>query len=188
LSCGERFAALHRGGGEFRLRLVAADDEHQQVLFLRLVVGHVHEAARHADREGNHVVRLQVDVFHGLALVPLGAPAPGHGDEGLVGVVVVHQRPLAGLRLAVAQVEALGDRDRRHRGGVGADRRISFRRRLEADHGKQPAPALGQLAVGQAAVGALQLPEAGDALHHFRARPGTGGFPGFHGRYYEATP
>ena len=32
LSCGERFAALHRGGGELGLRLVAADDEHQQVL------------------------------------------------------------------------------------------------------------------------------------------------------------
>jgi hypothetical protein len=109
LSCGERFAALHRGGGEFRLRLVAADDEHQQVLFLRLVVGDVHEAACHADRERDHVVRIEVDIFGGVAFVPFRAPAPGHGDEGLVGVMVVHQRSLAGLRLAIAEVEALGD-------------------------------------------------------------------------------
>src|SRR5688500_15889903 len=55
---GELFAAAHRRGGELGLRLVAADDEHQQVLLLRLVVGHVHEAARHPDRKRDHVVRL----------------------------------------------------------------------------------------------------------------------------------
>jgi hypothetical protein len=101
LSCGERFAALHRGRGEFRLRLVAADDEHQQVLFLRFVVGDVHEAACHADRERDHVVRIEVDVFGGLAFVPFRAPASGHGDEGLIGVMVVHEWALARLRLAV---------------------------------------------------------------------------------------
>jgi hypothetical protein len=116
-----RFAALHRCGRELRLRLVAADDEHQQVLAAGLVVGDVHEAARHADRKGDHVVGLEIDMLHRLALVPLAAPAPGHGDEGLVGVVVVHERAPAGLRLAVAQVEALGDGDRRHGGGVLAD-------------------------------------------------------------------
>jgi hypothetical protein len=87
---GERFAALHRGGRKFRLRLVAADDEHQQVFLSRLVVGHVHEAARHADREGNHVVGIEVHVLGRVAFIPLRAPAPGHGDERLVGVVVVH--------------------------------------------------------------------------------------------------
>jgi hypothetical protein len=112
------FAALHRERRELRLWLVAADDEHQDVLLARLVVGDVHEAPCHAGRERDHVERFQVDVLHRPALVPLAAPAPGHGDESLVGVVVVHERALAGLCLAVAQVEALGDRDRRLRRGV----------------------------------------------------------------------
>jgi hypothetical protein len=169
------------------LRLVAADDEHQQVFLARLVVGHVEEAPRHADRERDHVVGIEVDVFHLVAFVPFGAPAPGHGDEGLVGVVVVHERALARLRPAVTEVEAFGDGDRRHGRGIRADRRIALGRWLEADHRVQLAAAFGQRAVGQAAVGAFQLLEAGDALHHFRARPGTDHFPGFHGRYYERT-
>jgi hypothetical protein len=115
-------AALHRERRELGLRLVAADDEHEHVLLARLAVGHVHEAARHADRERDHVERLEVDVLHRLALVPLAAPAAGHGDEGLVRVVVVHERPLARLRLAVAEVESLGDADGRHGGGVVAHR------------------------------------------------------------------
>src|SRR5467141_4142257 len=122
---GKLFAALHRERRELGLRLVAADDEHQEVLPARLVVGHVHEAARNADRERDHVERVQVHVLHRLALVPLAAPLAGDRDEGLVGIVVVHQRALARLRLAVAEVEALGDGDRRHRGGVGANWRGS---------------------------------------------------------------
>jgi hypothetical protein len=47
----ELFAAPHRERRELGLRLVAADDEHQQVLGAGLVVGDVHEAPRHADRE-----------------------------------------------------------------------------------------------------------------------------------------
>jgi hypothetical protein len=152
------------------------------------VVGDVQEAPRHADRERDHVIGAEVDVFQLVAFVPLGAPAPGHGDEGFVGVVVVHERALAGLRLAVAEVEALGDSDRRHGRGIRAHRRIAFGRGLEAAHREQLAPAFGQRAVGQAAVRAFQLLEARDALHHFRARPGTDHFPRFHGRYYERTP
>jgi hypothetical protein len=118
---------LHRGGREFGLRLVAADDEHQDVLFAGLVVGHVHEAARDADRERDHVERSEVHVFRGGSLVPFAAPAPGHGDESLVGVVVVHQRAFAGLRLAIAEVEAFGNPDRGHGRGVVAYRgRRSF--------------------------------------------------------------
>src|SRR5436853_3710217 len=170
LLSGKLLAALHRERRELGLRLVAADDEHQQVLLARLVVGHVHEAARDADRERDHVERIEVDVLHRLALVPLAAPRAGDRDEGLVGVVVVHERALAGLRLAVAEVEALGDRDRRHRGGVGTDRgsgcRLVGHRRLEADHCVELAPALGQRAVWEAAVGALPAPEARAALHH----------------------
>ena len=45
---------------------------------VRLVVGDVHEAPRHAGRERDHVVGIEVDVLLGLALVPLAAPSPGH--------------------------------------------------------------------------------------------------------------
>src|SRR5882762_2893044 len=175
LFSGKLFAALHRERCELGLRLVAADDEHQDVLLARLVVGHVHEAARDADRERDHVERVQVHVLHRLALVPLAAPLAGDRDEGLVGIVVVHQRALAGLRLAVAEVEALGDGDRRHRRGVGTNWgggcRVVGHGRLEADHCVELAPALGQRAVGQPAVGALQVLEARDALHHLFAAP-----------------
>jgi hypothetical protein len=117
-----RLAALHRERRELGLRLVAADDEHQQVLLAGLVVRDVHEAPGDADRERDHVVGTEVDVLFRPALVPFGTPAPGHRDERLVGVVVVHQRALAGLRLAVAEIEPFGDRDRRHRRCVVADR------------------------------------------------------------------
>src|SRR5467141_213459 len=184
LFSGKLLAALHRERRELGLRLVAADDEHQDVLPARLVVGHVHEAARNADRERDDVERGQVDVLHRPALVPLAAPLAGDRDEGLVGVVVVHQRPLAGLRLAVAEVEALGDRDRRHRGGVGADwGGSSFTTsvgRLKTNDRKELAAALGQRAVGQAAVGALQILEARDALHHLFAAPVPNVFPVAH--------
>src|SRR6266513_446766 len=145
LFSGKLLAALHREPRELGLRLVAADDEHQQVLLARLVVGHVHEAARDADRERDHIERVQVDVLHRPALVPLAAPLAGDRDEGLVAVVVVHQRALAGLRLAVAEVEALGDGNCRHGGGVGTDWgsgcRIVGHGRLKADHRVQLAPA-----------------------------------------------
>src|SRR5467141_2780467 len=189
---GKLLAALHRERRELGLRLVAADDEHQKVLLARLVVGHVHEAARDADRERDHVERVQVHVLHRPVLVPLAAPLAGDRDESLVGVVVVNQRALAGLRLAIAEVEALGDRDRRHRRGVGADRgggcRVVGHGRLEADHCVELAPALWQRAVGQPAVGALQVLEARHALHHLFAAPVSNIFPVAHRisslRYY----
>jgi hypothetical protein len=175
LFSGKLLAALHRGGGELGLGLVAADDEHQHVLARRLAPGHVHEAPRHAHREGDHVERREVDVLLGGAFVPLAAPAPRDGDEGLVGVVVVHERPLAGARLAIAEVEALGDGDRGPGGCVVAyrrGRRLALGlRRLKADDRVQLAAALGQRAVGQAAVGPAEPPEAGDPLQHRGARP-----------------
>jgi hypothetical protein len=176
LSFGERFATLHRGGRKFGLRLVAADDEHQQVLLARLVVGDVHEAARDAHREGDDVVGIQIGVFHRLALVPLATPAPGHWDKRFVGVVVVHQRALAGLRFAIAEVEAFGDRDRWHRGGIVAYRRRCRRaravhRRLETDDCIELSLAFGERAVGQASIGAFQVSEARHALHHLFTSP-----------------
>jgi hypothetical protein len=179
------FAALHRERRELGLRLVAADDEHQDVLAARLVVGHVHEAPRHAHRQRDDVERPEVHVLQRRALVPLAAPAPGDRDEGLVRVVVVHQRALAGLRLAIAQVEALGDRDRRHRRGVlahrGSDRVVHLVGGLKADDRVERAPAFGQRAVGQAAVGTFQLAEARDALEHFAAGPVADLLPVVHG-------
>jgi hypothetical protein len=117
-----RLAALHRERRELGLGLVAANDEHQQVFFRRLVVGDVHEAPRDADRKRDHVVGIQVDVLLRAAFVPFAAPAASHRDKGFVGVMVVHQRALAGLRLAVAEIEPFCDRDRRHRRRVVADR------------------------------------------------------------------
>jgi len=195
LLSGKLLAALHRERRELGLRLVAADDEHQQVLLARLVVGHIHEAARDADRERDHVERIQVHVLHRPALVPLAAPLAGDRDEGLVAVVVVHQRALARLRLAVAEVEALGDRDRRHRRRVGANWRGSSCTasvgRLKTYHRKELTPALRERAIGQAAVGALQVLEARDALHHLFAAPVSNIFPVAHGfssrRYYRTS-
>jgi hypothetical protein len=79
------------------------------VRFSRLVVGDVHEAPRDADGKRDHVVGLEVDVLHRLALVPFAAPAAGQGDESFVRVVVVHQRTLAGFCPTVAEVEAFRD-------------------------------------------------------------------------------
>jgi hypothetical protein len=195
LLSGKLLAALHRERRELGLRLVAADDEHQDMLLARLVVGHVHEAPRNADRERDHVEGVEVDVLHRLALVPLAAPLAGDRDEGLVGIVVVHQRALARLRFAVAEVEALGDGDRRHRRRVGANWRGSRCTtgvgRLKTYDRKELAPALRQRAVGQAAVGALQVLEARDALHHLFAAPVSNISPvahGFSSRRYYRTP
>jgi hypothetical protein len=180
-------AALHRERRELGLRLVAADDEHQDVLAARLVVGHVHEAPRHAHRQRDDVERPEVHVLHRRALVPLAAPAPADRDEGLVRVVVVHERSLAGLRLAVAEVEALGDRDRGHRRGILAHRRghgVADRAgRLEPDDGIQRPAAFRQGTVGQAAVGTFQPAEARDALEHFLAGPVADLLPVVHGSF-----
>ena len=54
------------------------------------------------------IERPKIDKFNVAVLIfPARAPSAGHGDEGFVGVVVVHLRPVAGLGLAVAEVEAL---------------------------------------------------------------------------------
>jgi hypothetical protein len=181
----ERFAALHRGGRELGLRLVAADDEHEDVLAAGLVVGDVHEAPRHANRQRDDVERREVDALLRGAFVPLAAPAPGDCDERLVRVVVVHERTLARLCLAVAQVEAFGDGNRRHRRSVVAhgrgDRLLGRVRALEADHRVELPLALGERAVGQAAVRTFQFTEAGDALEHLGARPVPDIFPIVHG-------
>src|SRR5579885_993318 len=166
--------ARHGLIGEFGLRRIAADDEHKDRLLVRVAFGDVLEAADHAGRERDDVERLQVDIVDLAFLVlPARAPGAGHGDEGFVGVVIVHLRPVAGLGLAVAEVEAFADLDRRHARRLVADRRgrilADVGRRLEADDVVKRALAARHLAVRQAAVGAFEILEARDALHHFLA-------------------
>src|SRR5579885_1767549 len=168
------FQARHGLIGEFGLRRIAADDEHKDRLLVRVAFGDVLEAADHAGRERDDVERLQVDIVDLAFLVlPARAPGAGHGDEGFVGVVIVHLRPVAGLGLAVAEVEAFADLDRRHARRLVADRRgrilADVGRRLEADDVVKRALAARHLAVRQAAVGAFEILEARDALHHFLA-------------------
>src|SRR5262245_10300322 len=98
--------------GEFGARCIAADHEHQDRLCLGIAGGDVLEAPRHARRKGDHVERPEVDELHlALFVLPAAAPGAGHRDEGLVGVVVVHHRAVAGLGAEVAEVEPLRDLD-----------------------------------------------------------------------------
>jgi hypothetical protein len=111
-----------------------------------------------------------------LALVvdPARAPPSRHGNERLVGIVIVKHRPLAGLGTAVGEVEALGDLDCRHPRRLDADRRLLAAtlhlRRLETDDVVERALAAWHLAVGQPAVSALEFLEPGHALQHLLAR------------------
>src|SRR3989442_4864421 len=79
---GKLLAALHRERRGLGLRLVAAHDEHQQVLLPRLVVGHVHQAARDPDRAPEHVERMEGDALHSLAPVPPAKPVAFDRDDG----------------------------------------------------------------------------------------------------------
>ncbi len=133
------------------------------------------EAADHARRKRHHVERAEIDIFDLAVLVfPARTPGAGHRDEGLVGVVVVHHRAVAGPGLAVAEVEALADLDGGEPRRVVADRRghrpAAACRRLEADDVEQRALAARHLDVRQAPVEALEVLEARHALHHFLAR------------------
>src|SRR6185503_9212507 len=161
--------------GELGLRRVAADHEHQDRFLVRVALAHVFETADHARRERQHVERPEVDELDlAVLILPARAPGAGHRDEGLVGVVVVHLGAMAGLGLAVAEVEALADLDGGHFRRVVADRRsrvlADVVRRLEPDDVEQRAFAARHLAVGQPAVGAFELLEARDPFFHLGAR------------------
>src|SRR6266540_3697427 len=83
---------LHRLIGKLRPRRVPADHEHQDRFLVRVALCDVLEAADHPRRERDHVERIEIDAFHLAVLVlPARAPPAGHRDEGLVGVVIVHQ-------------------------------------------------------------------------------------------------
>jgi hypothetical protein len=140
---------------------VAADHEHQDRFRIWVALGDVLEAADHARRKRHHVQRAKIDIFDLAVLVfPTGAPGSGHRNEGLVGVVVVHHRAMAGLGLAVAEVEALADLDGGEPRRIVADRRghrpAPAGGRLEADDVEQHALATRHVGVRQAAVEALR--------------------------------
>src|SRR5688572_7779564 len=170
-----RLDLAHRLRGELRARRVAADNDHQDRVLVLWPARDIHEAADCARRERDAVERLEIHMLElPLLVLPDRAPRAGHRDEGLVGVVVVQHRSLAGLRAAVAEVEPLRDLDRRHARGLETERGLLAAaldlRRLEADHVVEDALAARHAAVGQPAVAAFQLLEARDALHHVPAR------------------
>ena len=69
------------------------------------------EAPDGARRKRNHIEWIKINRFDLTFLIfPAAAPCPGHGNESLIGVVVVHHRTFAWLGAAIAEIKALGDR------------------------------------------------------------------------------
>jgi hypothetical protein len=65
---------------------------------------------------------IKVDMLDGAFLVlPAAPPSAGHSDKGLVGVVVVHHRPIAGFCPAETKIEAFIDLDRSEPRSIVAD-------------------------------------------------------------------
>src|SRR6266700_7956591 len=101
--------------------------------------------------------------------------------------MVVEHRTLTRLGATVGEVEAFGNLDGRHASGVQSHRGLLAAAfdpgRLKSDDVVQGALGARHLAVGQTAVGTLQLLETGDALQHFLARYTLArqGFPVSHG-------
>src|SRR5262249_50196183 len=118
-----------------------------------------------------------------LLVLPAASPGARHRNEGLVGVVIVHHRTIAGFGAAIAEIETFGNLDRCKARGIVADRgghgpALAWRR-LKADDVIEFANAALHLAVGQPAIGTLEILEPRDTFHHFG--PGqTGTRQGFH--------
>src|SRR5205085_3274147 len=178
---------LHRFDRKLGAWRVPRNHDHQNRFLVLRPLGHILETTYHSWRERDQVKRLEIHMFE-LALVvePARTPCPGHGDEGLVGVVVVQHWTVTRLCATIGEIEAFRDLDRRHAGGIETYGRLLpgalDLRRLEADDVVEGALAAGHLAVGQTPIGALQPPEAGDALQHFLARYASArqSFPVFH--------
>src|SRR5262249_26664351 len=166
---------LHRLIGELCARRIPANHEHQDRFLVRIAFGDILEAADHARRKRNDIERAEINVFHlTLFAFPARAPGAGHRDERLVGIVIVHLWPMAGLCLAVTEVESLAYLDGGKLGRVVPHRRghrsSGAFGQLKANHVEQRPLAAGHFAVGQAAIEALEVPEARYALHHLVAR------------------
>ncbi len=86
-------------------------------------------------------------------------PATGERDEGLVGVVVVHVRAVAGFGPRIRDAEARGEMTDVRFGGR-ADGRVKIAvRRLEAHHVVENALGAGQAVFGESACRAVQIAE-----------------------------
>ena len=114
---------------------------------------------------------MQVEVLDLAVEFPGAAPGIRERHESFVGGVVVHHPAVAWLGFPEAQVEAFADADRSVLGRLRADRRDDLGAgfafgRLEAHGVVELAHRARVLAVGQAAVEALEVLEEGDALAH----------------------
>ncbi len=169
------FKLFHRRVGEFGLGAVAADDEHQDRILAAGTRRDIFEPPDSPRRKRDDIERIEIDRFHLAGLVlPTAVPTAGHGNEGFVGVVVVHHRALARLSAAIAEVEPFGDWNCRKPRRVVADRRCdgaarSFGR-LKADYVKEYPFALRRLGIRQSAVGAFEILKPRHALEHVGAR------------------
>src|SRR5262249_2140717 len=113
---------LHGIISEFGAWRIATDDEHQDMLDVGIARGYVLEPTNEHGREGHHVHGIQCVVLNWpVHVYPSGAPAVGHLNEVLFGVVIVHHGPVTGLGPAIAEIESFADLYRGKLGRLIAD-------------------------------------------------------------------
>src|SRR4029077_15343506 len=134
--------AIHRLIREFGARTVTANHKHQDRFNVGVALRHILKTADHTRGERHHIKRPKIDKFHfALFVFPARAPGPGHRDEGLIGVVIVHFRTVAGPGFAVSEIEAFAYLDCRKLRRLLSDwrrhRTARTFRRLKADDVEQ---------------------------------------------------
>src|ERR1700730_12240645 len=98
LALGHAHQQCLDAGHGFRNRSVVADDGEQQSLFPAWRGRQVFESPGYAGWERDRVIRLEIDEFLvSRALLPDEAPGALQRYEGLIRVVVVDDRAIAGL-------------------------------------------------------------------------------------------
>src|SRR5439155_26959340 len=142
---------LHGFGRELGAWRVARDHDHQDRVLVPGSLGHILEAAYDPGRKRDQIEGLQVHMLElAFAVQPARAPGTGHGNERLVGVMVVEHRTLTRLGATVGEVEAFGNLDGRHASSVQSHRGLlaaAFDRGwLKSDDVVQGALAAGHLA------------------------------------------
>src|SRR5262252_9419938 len=106
------FKLLHSRVREFGFWGVTADYKHENCILARRSRRDIFEAPDRARRKRNHIEGMKVDRFDLAPLVlPATAPCPGHRNEGLVSIVVVHHWAFARLGTAITEIKTFGDRN-----------------------------------------------------------------------------
>src|SRR5437667_2341676 len=83
---------------------VTRDPDHQDRVLVLGPLGHILEAAYDPRGKRDQVEGLQIHVLEfAFAVQPARAPDTGHGNEGLVGVVIVEHWTLTRLGAAVGE-------------------------------------------------------------------------------------